>query len=151
VNLSRDHRAVPADQDPELLLAAAHELGHAIVDLAHQIRVLSVEVDRRAHTGLTRVEFDDATATPDQLRGALIGGLAGFEAELLWCARHGGHADPATAVTDYAQFRRHARRVDLTRAVARTRARSVLIHHWPRLERLALRLAQHGHVDPASI
>ncbi|HEX5120466.1 MAG TPA: hypothetical protein VFW65_35240 [Pseudonocardiaceae bacterium] len=149
MNRHRDRRALPAEQDPELLLAAAHELGHAIVDLAHQVPVLGVEVNRRTHGGLTRTGFDPTTATPDQWRGALIGDLAGFEAELLWCHRHGGHADPASAVTDYANFTRHARRVGLTRGVARTRARSVLIAHWPRLERLALRLARHGHLDPA--
>lgn len=149
--MNRYRPTEPTDMDPELLLAAAHELGHAIVDLAHDVPVLSVEVDRRANTGLTRTGFDATTATPEQWRGALIGDLAGFEAELLWCQRHGGHADPTTAASDYTNFTRNARRVGLTRAVARAQARTVLIRHWPRLERLALRLALRGHVDPTAV
>lgn len=146
--MNRYRPAEPDDLDPELLLTAAHELGHAIVDLAHDVPVLSVEVDRRTNTGLTRVvNLNDPAITPDHLRGALIARLAGFEAELLWCRRHGGHADLSTARTDYAEFNRHRRAFGLTRAVARAQARAVLIRHWPRLERLALRLAQRGHVD----
>jgi hypothetical protein len=149
--VNRHRPAEPGDLDPDLLLAAAHELGHAIVDLAYDVPVLSVEVDRRTNTGLTRTVFDDTTATPDQLRGALIGGMAGFEAELLWCHRHGGHADPATATTDYANFHHNHRRAGLTRQVARAQARAVLIRHWPRLERAAPWLARHGHIDPAAL
>lgn len=130
------------DEDPDLLQAAAHEFGHVIVNLAHGITVISVQVDSRDYSGLTTIEHDD---TPAQLRGELIAKLAGFEAEHLWCRRHGGHLDPRTARTDFARFRRH-HPDDLPEVLARARARAILIRQWPRIERLAPQLARRGYL-----
>lgn len=135
--------------DPYLLQAAAHELGHAVVNTAYGIPVLSVDITPTG-AGLTRTDFDDTTCTPTQLRHALIATLAGYEAERRWCLRHGGHADRACSATDVTNFLRNCHRVALTGSVARAHARAVLACHWPRIERLAPHLARAGHVQPWS-
>lgn len=134
--------------DPALLIVAAHELGHAVVAIALGITVLSIEVDRRAYTGMTQIDFHDDTCTAEQLRGALIGSLAGFEAERRWCQRHGGQALRRCSRVDFRNFARNCRRVDLSEAVARSHARATLARHWAQIERLAPELARHGHVVP---
>lgn len=132
--------------DPDLLLVAAHELGHAIVDRAQGVTVTSIRVDRRAYVGLTTVELDDTSS--EQLRGALIGSTAGFVAELLWCHRHGGTAQRGCSASDFRNFARNRRRVGLTEAVARAHARSTVIRYWPLVERWAPVLAVRGVIAP---
>lgn len=129
-------------------MVAAHELGHAIVDRAHGVTVTSIEVDRRAYVGLTRVDLDDTTCTAELLRGALIGSTAGFVAEVLWCHRHGGTAQRRCSTSDFTNFARNRHRVGLTEAVARAHARSALLRHWPLVERWAPVLAHRGRIAP---
>lgn len=144
--MSRGSRVAAADLDPELLIAAAHEVGHAVLAHAYGITVVSIQVDRTAYTGMTVRDLD--RFPPGVLRAALIGDLAGFEAERLWCARHGGHADRARSATDFAQVATYRRRAGLIAAEARRQARLVLRRHWSTVERLAPRLARHGEVAP---
>jgi hypothetical protein len=142
--------ATVVDLDPDLLIVAAHELGHAVLASAYGITVVSIEVDRAAYTGLTRrdpgLNYDRCSI--EVLRAGLLGDVAGFEAERMWGARHGGHVDRAGSTTDLTQFARYRRRADLTTAGARGQARFVLRQHWATVERLAPRLARHGHVPP---
>lgn len=141
-------RPATVEPDPDLLLVAAHELGHAVVDTVHGLTVLSIEVDRRNYTGLTTIDFDDATCTAELLRGALLGSVAGYEAERLWCHHHGGQPNRRCSRTDFTNFTRNSHRVGLTLAAARARARVTLVRDWPRIERLAPHLARRGHVNP---
>jgi hypothetical protein len=136
------------EPEPELLVVAAHELGHATVLTALGITVVSIEIDRDAYSGLTSVDLDGDTCTADELRASLIGQLAGYEAERGWCRRHGGHAVRECSTTDFAHFHRHRHRVGLTETEARAEARATLAHHWHHVERLAHRLAHRGHVQP---
>ena len=146
---TRGRYAEAVDLDPELLIAAAHELGHAVLASAYGITVVSIEVDRSNNTGLVRRDMDDYDRLPlELLRGALFGDVAGFEAERLWAARHGGQAVRSCASTDFANFARYRRRVGLTTDQGRYQARTVLREHWPIVERLAPRLARHGEVPP---
>lgn len=139
-----------ADLDPELLIAAAHELGHAVLARAHGITVLSIEVDRADYTGLTRRDpgLDYDRCPPEVLRAGLFGDVAGFEAERMWCARHGGQANKRCSRVDFSQFAQYRGRAGLTETEARRQARLVLRQHWSTVERLAPRLARHGEIPP---
>lgn len=47
------------DLHPDVLVAAAHELGHAACHIHHSIRVISVTLDPSTGTGVTTVDLPD--------------------------------------------------------------------------------------------
>ena len=128
-----------------VLQGAAHELGHAIVDLAGGLRVRSVVFDPANGAGMTEVEvhLEDDTE-PAVWRAWLIGCVAGFESETQWCARYGGRAHRQNSKVDFANFHEHRRRVRLSEGAARAAARKILRQHWRDIERLAPQLVSAG-------
>jgi hypothetical protein len=127
--------------DPDLLLSAAHELGHALVDLAGGLVVSAVTLRKVTVT----VELENDT-DPAVWRAWLIGCVAGYEAERLWSRRHGGSVDRLCSRTDFKNFNRHRLRVRLSEHTARSQARTILRREWTTVERLAPELATHGHL-----
>lgn len=134
----------PAVLDPGVLIAAAHEIGHAVSARAHRIGI------RYIRTNMTMLDLpkSDATWTTEQWRGWLVGCWAGYEAELLWARRHGGRADKACSRTDIRNFRTDRHHIGLSESTARSAARAILRRDWARIERLTPQLAQHGHIAP---
>ncbi|MBE9375582.1 hypothetical protein IQ251_14105 [Saccharopolyspora sp. HNM0983] len=150
--------------DPELMMpAAAHEAGHAIAALAAGFPVREMRLWREGGdrvTGYALIEHSD-DPEGDELNGALITAVAGHEAEAHWLTEnHGfqflGFRDRSGALSaarpgccdDLRLFRtlRRGHRDALTEPAARVRARALLTRRWRRVERLALRLARHGHL-----
>ncbi len=134
--------------DADLVRVAAHEAGHAIVGALNggEVREIKVYPAGDTFAGHTDVEF-----AGKRINELLIGLCAGHEAESLWAMRHLGYSRSKAfrstrdgCHTDMALVRKHRRRGDnaLTEAAARSRAHSLLIQHWPRVERLADRLAR---------
>jgi hypothetical protein len=133
-----------AELDPELLTAAAHEVGHAVLARAYGITVISIEIDPANYSGMTvrDLDFSYDDCSPAQLRIGLYGDVAGFEGERLWCARHGGQANKSCATTDLRQFAAYRCRAGLALGQAQHQARLVLRQHWPTVERLTPKLAR---------
>ena len=130
-----------------MLAGAAHELGHALVDLAGGLDVTSITVDRRTGHGLCSVGTFDWN-NPKYLHAWLIGCVAGFEAEDRWCRQHrSGRAERKNSRTDFRNFREHAPAIDLSEAAARAIARRRLDKVWRRVENLVPRLAEHGRLS----
>lgn len=139
--------------DPVVLQGAAHELGHAVVDLAGGIAVARVTLNTRTGIGATTVGTDlDRVDDPQLWSAYLIACVAGYEAERLWSARHGGRVYRDQSATDFANFRRYRRRGSgLSEGAARSAARSILRREWTRVERLAPRLATRGQISPSDV
>jgi hypothetical protein len=136
--------SIPAPPTPAALIAAAHELGHAVSAYAHGIGVTFIR------TNLTRLDLptDDRLWTPQQWHGWLVGCWAGYEAEVLWASRHGGRADKRDSGTDIRNFRADRHHIRLSESAARSAARAVVRRGWARIERHAPELAQRGHLTP---
>lgn len=143
--------------DPNLLRIAAHEAGHAIVGVLNggEVHEIKIYPASEGYAGVTRIKFAD-----ELLNELLIGLCAGHEAETLWSMRHLGYSRSKAfrstkdgCHTDMALVRKYRRRDDnaLTEIAARGRAHSLLIQHWPRVERLTDRLARARRLTTAGV
>jgi hypothetical protein len=134
----------PAVLDPGVLIAAVHEIGHAVSARAHRIGV------RHIRMGSTLLDLPRSAAamTAEQWHGYLVGCWAGYEAEVLWSRRHGGRADKHQSGIDIRNFRDCRHHIGLSEGAARSAARTVLRRDWDRVERLTPRLAQNGRITP---
>jgi hypothetical protein len=132
--------------DPDDLITAAHELGHAVCAYAHGVGVTSITL------GLTTLDLpdDDDEFTPQHWRAYLVGCMAGYEAEVLWARRVGGTADKRQSGLDMRNFRTYRRRgrIDITEGQARRAARVAVKRNWGRIRRLAPVLAIEGSIAP---
>jgi hypothetical protein len=139
--------------DPVVLQGAAHELGHAVVDLAGGIAVAGITLNTRSGVGVTTVGTDlDRAGDPELWSAYLIACVAGYEAERLWSARHGGRVYRVQSATDFANFLRYRRRGNrLSEGAARAAARSILRREWTRVERLAPELARSGRLAGSAL
>ena len=136
--------------DPHRLLVAAHELAHAIGFRRAGIELTAIRVWGRGQTTQGHVDIVQYQVhTVPAARAYLAGLLAGREASLRWCEENGLPFQEHTCSTDLANFRRQ-RRTDLGRQVSKgaalADARSLVRTHWPRIVRLAPRLARAGHI-----
>lgn len=130
--------------DPEDLIIAAHELGHAVSARAHGIGLTSIVM------GLTTLDLpdDDRDYTHDQWVGWLVGCWAGFEAEKLWASRVGGKADRRQCRTDIRNFRADRKKIGISEGMARSAARAIVRRDWKRIRDLAPTLARQGFIAP---
>lgn len=138
--------------DPYRLVVAAHELGHLVgYQLAgltiHEVRVLG---EGDAAEGYVRLDPRGARGA-HQARAYMVGLLAGRVAGVRWCELHGvAHRDDActTDRTLYRRFRTHPLVRDVPDAEFRAAAQQLVRTHWPRIARLAPRLARRGWLAP---
>lgn len=135
-----------ADRHAAVLLGAAHEIGHVVSAVHHDIHVPCVVYDPTELTGVTTLDLpdDEAQFTAHQWRAWLVGCMAGWEAEVMWAARHGGRVSRRTCQADFANFRKDRRRIGLSQSAARYAARSIVRSSWPDVERLVPQLAREG-------
>jgi len=137
--------------DPHRLRVAAHELGHylawqdaGITPAAIVVEGYGEEAHGHVETGRTRL------TTTEQASAYLVGLLAGREAELIWCTKYGLRYHPHTFDTGDGPRFRKLRRHKLVRAITdgefQSGAQRLVQGHWPRIERLAPRLALRGHL-----
>ena len=137
--------------DPELLLIATHELGHAIVWKAGGLHIKSIRV-RKGWCSNSAVELDlgKTTWTPETGRIYLVGMLAGREADAYWCEITGQRHNERHSADDMAAFHRYRRQTTWAKGTPerpfRAEARAAVQEHWSTIERLAPQLASRGTV-----
>jgi hypothetical protein len=136
------------NEDPQRLRAAAHELGHAIAWHLTGTTPTAIRVVGRGERAYGFVSVQAEIHTVDDARAYLAGILAGREAGMRWCEENGLRHHEHTCLSDLAAFRQQRRDYDLCRRVsradARALARRIVARHWPRIVRLAPRLARAG-------
>jgi len=139
-------RSKPKTLDPDLLVAAAHELGHAATARHYRVGLIHIRLDPYTHQGGTLFDLpeDDMLWTDTQWRCWLISCFAGYEAEVMWADQHGGVASKRACRADFRNFRNYRRHAGLSKNAARSAARTIVRAGWARIERLAPRLATTG-------
>ncbi|WP_433868451.1 M50 family metallopeptidase [Saccharopolyspora sp. CA-218241] len=148
----------------EWLSAAAHEAGHAVVASLRGFPVRSLRLwsENGGVAGMASIDINERTTDPEEINGYLLVSVAGHEAQARWATEREGHRnlfgfrDHGSALDltragcrhDLDLFHQMRRRhpAALTEAAARTHARILLRRHWPRLQRLATRLARAKHL-----
>lgn len=142
--------------DPHRLVAAAHELGHAIVWRVSGFTVTEIWVKGRglaAHGHVWLAQTDDQIHTVTAERHIQAGLLAGREAQRCWCD-HTGEPIAFNCDVDDAEYRRR-RRTTLGRLISRNEVRAtanrLVRTHWHTITRLAPHLARTGHLSPARL
>jgi hypothetical protein len=129
---------------------AAHELGHGIAMREAGFSVSTLRVF--TFMGGGRCELENEWAHDDsQMRGWLVGLMAGFAAEDYYRAQRGlGRASRLAATFDFDTF--HSRCEDLiTEGAALAEAHSLLLAHWGELESLVPVLAEAGRMNGADL
>ncbi|HEX7662432.1 MAG TPA: hypothetical protein VF444_23455 [Pseudonocardiaceae bacterium] len=143
-------RRLALDTDEQLL--TVHEIGHGIVNVALGLAVASVTVDLRDGTGATLLAVEIGEDSPRELQAAYqVSALAGYEAEVLWAAQHGGRASKRGSAIDFQHFREARRGGRLWESDARARARKILRQQWNQVERLVPILAERGRLSPSEL
>jgi hypothetical protein len=135
---------IPRGVDARRLRVAMHELGHLTAWERLDGRVVEVRLSRWSVGGHVRMDWP-TNPTETNMRGYLVGALAGHEADLIWCERTGDRHDHGACAHDLTMYRngRTAYRAarawsdrDLHRA-----ARDLVLANWttmlPRAETLA--------------
>jgi hypothetical protein len=129
---------------------AAHELGHGIAMREAGFSVSTLRVF--TFMGGGRCELKNEWARDDdEMRGWLVGLVAGFAAEDYYRAQRGLRgASRLTATFDFDTF--HSRCEDLiTEGAALAEAHSLLLVHWDELEELVPGLAESGRMSGAGL
>jgi hypothetical protein len=139
---------------PELgeldLQIAAHEVGHAVAQMAAGFHVDYVKLDRFGDGGVCAIKEKGLEIPDERLRGWLTGMLAGFEAEDYWIKTQFGPsagADAANSAPDYAVFERYADIISLSEAEARSDAMQIVVSEWDVITRCAYDLARMGRLS----
>lgn len=142
--------------DTHRLVVAAHELAHALVFRAAGIEITDIRVlgTGSGARGYVRVAGNQAL-NKRQARQYLVAVVAGREGDLRWCDQHGLDRWPDhVCADDFADLRKMRREfreqgelhrgtgTGELRAEARLRVRT----YWPRITRLAPRLARRGSI-----
>uniref|UniRef100_UPI003F494324 hypothetical protein n=1 Tax=Amycolatopsis sp. CA-082387 TaxID=3239918 RepID=UPI003F494324 len=139
--------------DPYRLVAAAHEIAHALGFAAAGVLVTEIKVRGRGESVSGYVFVPGNTVVHD-LRAFAMAHLAGRAADLRWCDEHGLARLPertcAPDSKDLKQFMRDAQHTQTLGSVRRDAERFVHAN-WSRITRLAPRLATRGQLSPASL
>lgn len=139
---------------PEFELVAFHEAGHAVIDLALDMRVKRIQVEYcTAHGGEFYVRGVVSVGGPNPRSregwdAAALACLAGPAAEHVWLRRFGGMsegearqivqaANTTMANSDLNAVRKYLRRGSLDLAEARALSRQLVGEHWPSITRVA--------------
>ena len=140
--------------NPQFELVAFHEAGHAVVFLALDMPVKSIQVEYcTARGGEFYVRGRVASGGPDprgreEWNAIVLGCLAGPAAEHVWLRRVGGMserearervqaANTAQAHSDLRAVRRYLRHGSLDVAEASALARQLVSAHWAAITRVA--------------
>lgn len=139
--------------DPHRLVAAAHELGHAIAWRASGLDIAEIWIKGRGtatHGHVWLVQTDTEIRTLDDELAVQAGLLAGRIAQELWCDRT-NVAIPFSCADDETLYRARRRTPlghQVSRTAARTAARSLVRARWSAITRLAPVLARAGRLSP---
>ncbi|QRP46959.1 hypothetical protein [Amycolatopsis sp. FDAARGOS 1241] len=140
-----------------MLALAAHEVAHAVAckaaasTRAGRLRVIRVVIT--PERGFIQ-HSDVDPGNQDQVNTALIVTLAGREGAARWVQRHDG-AWRGEAMrwaaggcgSDLAFFKRMKRHSDRSTSWLENRARAVVASNWGRIDRLAHKLVDQGHLS----
>ncbi|MFI9449200.1 hypothetical protein [Amycolatopsis sp. NPDC052450] len=139
--------------DLELLAAAYHEAGHAVLHKQFGGTVEHVKLTAKgAYTRTTEDAPDEENPFP-----YLVMVMAGHAAEARFYQRNGfgsWKADSMAAAQaggDRANFRRHSRGTGISRGQALTEAKRLVKRHWGHIERVAHALAAKGHLSGSQV
>ncbi|WP_410662784.1 hypothetical protein [Amycolatopsis sp. lyj-84] len=139
--------------DLELLAAAYHEAGHAVLHKLSGGTVQHVKVtSSRAYTRTAEDRPDADNPLP-----YLVMVMAGHAAEARFYQRNGvgsWKADSMAAAQaggDRANFRRHASGTGISQSKALSEAKKQVRRHWGRIERVAQALATTGRVSGSQV
>ncbi|HEY3482023.1 MAG TPA: hypothetical protein VGL02_24265 [Streptomyces sp.] len=151
-----------AGLDPDRLIAAAHEVAHALGFAAAGVPVTEIKVYGRGADAAGHV-FVPGGIEVTNLRGFAVAHFAGRAADLRWCDEHDLPPAPErTCATDMRLVRdfirdagRHAKAQGEKFAPGwgslRNEAHRFVCAHWPTIARLAPRLARTGSLSPDRI
>lgn len=146
----------PDDIDPQRLVIAAHELGHAFVWRASGFRIRTIWIKGygdRVH-GFVTLDNPDDHQTLDGERGYQAGLLGAGEAQRRWCSETGQKFDESGCRDDYTTLRKRAKDKlgkQIPRSAATTEAQRLVRAHWPRIVLLTPLLATRGSLSPRRI
>jgi hypothetical protein len=140
--------------DPRRRAIGAHELGHALAWHSVGLEVHSITVRGRGGSvdGTVSIDTDKPYRDAAQVRGYVVGILAGTEAGIRWCEETGDMSlsDHARGCkVDMALFRKHRKNpcvANVSERELRNEARAVVRAHWNRLTALVPKLAARGSV-----
>lgn len=146
--------------DTGRLIAAAHEVAHALGFAAAGVAVTEIKVYGRGDSAAGHV-FVPGGIEVANLRGFAVAHFAGRAADLRWCDAHGLPPHPervcATDMKLVREFIRDAGRHAKTQgekfapghASLRSEAARFVRAHWSTIARLAPHLAKSGSLDPS--
>jgi hypothetical protein len=141
--------------DPDRLIAAAHEVAHALGFAAAGVAVTEIKVYGRGASAAGHVYVPGGT-TVTNLRGFAVAHFAGRAADLRWCEAHELPPAPErTCATDMQLVREFLREVKRQGekfapgwGSLRSEAGRFVRAQWPTITRLAPRLARTGSLSP---
>lgn len=139
--------------DPFRLIAAAHEIAHALGFAAAGVPVTEIEVYGRGESVGGSV-FVPGNMPVSDLRAFGMAHLAGRAADLRWCDEHGLQRMPErTCHADHKLLREFMREAQHTQTLGSVRrdAERFVRANWSRITRFAPRLATRGHLSPATL
>jgi hypothetical protein len=141
--------------DPDRLVVAAHELAHALLFKSGGIAIGEIRVFGQGGNAHGHVDVPgNQRLTIEQVRRYLAATLAGRVADQRWCDEQGlprySHSTCAADMADFRQYRRQWSKqgaAHLTDAALRKEASHLVGAYWPRIHRLAPRLAERGSIS----
>lgn len=140
------------DHRQRLILSCAHEAGHAVAFRRAGLKVSRVVV------GTHRSYTDINDPRPDQLNAYLVGIYAGTVAGARLLVRHFDYSSGAAwshasvgSDSDWRRLRTERTPDCWSDSKLRSRAESLVRSDWGRIERLALRLADHRRLSGWSL
>jgi hypothetical protein len=139
--------------DPYRLIAAAHEIAHALGFAAAGVLVTEIEVHGRGESVGGSV-FVPGNAVVNDLRAFGMAHLAGRAADLRWCDEHGlARLPERTCAADSKELRLFMREAKHTQSLGSVRrdAERFVRANWSRITRLAPRLATRGRLSPTTL
>lgn len=144
------------DIDPQRLVIAAHELGHAIVWRASGFTIREIWIKGRGDSAHGWCGLTDANAhhTPQGELGYQAGLLGAAEAQHRWCSETGVPFDENACREDYTNLRTRAKDQlgrQIKRSAATAEARRIIRANWRRIVLLTPKLAAHGSLSPSRV
>jgi hypothetical protein len=127
----------------EDLRTAVHEIGHAIGFREGGLTLGRTDIYKFWGGGVCRVKDD--YVTDEQLRGWLIGMVAGVVSLGIWADKRQLHFNTEDGGSyDLSMFNLYSAEADLSESTARGEASTLLLANWDEVELLALDLAEAG-------